>query len=179
MTDREIMLIERAQKGDRTAFQLLLEEHYDMIYRVAYRFTGQKQDAEDVAQEVCVNLARKLASFRGDSGFSTWLYRVVVNTCRDYFKKQHSSRTIQHQYTELENAHLAESAEAARKVAWLYRAIATLDVSLRETALLVLTEEISHAEAGKILGCTESTISWRMHEIRKRLKTLWDTGYDR
>ena len=70
---------------------------------------------------------------------------------------------------------LAEAFEDNRKVAWLYRVIAELEETLRETALLVLAEALSHAEAAKILGCAESTVSWRMHEVRKLLKQRVDT----
>ena len=83
-------LVQKAATGDRAAYQLLLERHYDMIYRVAYRFTGHAQSAEDVAQDVCVSLVDKLKSFRGDSAFSTWIYRIIVNACRDMQRKQSS-----------------------------------------------------------------------------------------
>lgn len=166
----DVTIIARVRKGDAAAFRELLEQHYDMMYRVAYRFTGQAQDAQDIAQEVCVGLTHKLTSFNGKSSFSTWLYRVVVNSCRDFQKKRSNHRTLESSYLEVEKNEQSDKNEADKKIAWLYRTIATLEQSLKETALLVLTEELSHAEAGKILGCAESTISWRMSEIRKYLK---------
>jgi len=63
-------------------------------------------------------------------------------------------------------------------VQWLYQTIATLDEPLPETALLVLSEELSHAQAGQVLGCAESTVSWRMSEVRKLLKKAWEQGHD-
>lgn len=171
-------LIIRAQQGDRAAFQQLLAQHYDMIYRVAYRFTGHRQDAEDVAQEVCIGLVRKLEIFRGDSSFSTWLYRVVVNSCRDYQKKSGSHRSLEQRYLEVEKHEQADHNETNKQIAWLYRHLSTMEESLKETAILVLTEERSHAEAGKILGCAESTISWRMHAVRQHLKNAMDSYYD-
>jgi RNA polymerase sigma-70 factor (ECF subfamily) len=170
--------VERARAGDRAAFQRVLEEHYTMMYRVAYHYTGQAQDAEDIAQDVCVGLVRALASFRGQSSVSTWLYRIVVNACRDFHKKRSTHQRLQQSYLELEKHDAAVEAEEARKRAWLYRAIAALEPALKETALLVLTEELSHAEAGAVLGCAESTISWRMHEIRKQLKATWEASHD-
>lgn len=167
--DRTALAI-KAAAGDRAAFAHLLEDHYDMIYRVAYRFTGSSADAEDAAQEVCCALVDKLKQFRGQSSFTTWLYRVVVNTCHDLRKKRGNQGSLDHRYSELETLLRAEDAEQAKKVSWLYRAIAALKPPLPETALLVLAEDLSHAEAGKILGCAESTISWRMHEVRKQLK---------
>jgi RNA polymerase sigma-70 factor, ECF subfamily len=168
-------LIEKAQNGDRAAFQQLLEQNYNMIYRVAYRFTGHNEDAEDVAQEVCVGLVHKLKSFRGESSFSSWLYRIIVNTCHDLHKKRKNHRELEHKYTEYENLDNAGKNDGKLQLAWLYRTLATLEQPYKETALLVLTEGISHAQAGEILGCAESTISWRMSEVRKMLKSKLDS----
>lgn len=174
----DLTIIELAKKGDGAAFSALLEENYDMMYRVAYRFMGRAQDAQDIAQEVCVGLSHKLMSFNGKSSFSTWLYRVVVNACRDYQKKSGNHRRLESSYIELEKNEQSDKNDSDKKVAWLYRTIATLEQSLKETALLVLTEELSHAEAGKILGCAESTISWRMSEIKKHLKNAMGSYND-
>jgi RNA polymerase sigma-70 factor (ECF subfamily) len=176
--NNELTIIELAKKGDASAFQQLLEGHYNMMYRVAYRFTGQAQDAEDIAQEVCVGLTHKLQSFNGKSSFSTWLYRVVVNSCRDYQKKRSTHRRLESGYIDLEQNLQSDKNDSDKKLLWLYRTITNLEQSLKETALLVLTEELSHAEAGKILGCAESTISWRMHEVRKHLKNAIGSYHD-
>lgn len=178
MMSNELAIIEQAASGDGSAFRQLLEQHYNMIYRVAYRFTGQAQDAEDIAQEVCVGLVHKLRGFNGKSSFSTWLYRVVVNSCRDFQKKNGNHRRLENSYIELDKNEQIDKNETDKKIAWLYRTIATLEQSLKETALLVLAEELSHAEAGKILGCAESTISWRMSEIRKYLKNAMGSYND-
>lgn len=171
-------IINQAQRGDAAAFRHLLQAHYAMMYRVAYRFTGHSADAEDVTQEVCMALVDKLKSYNGRSSFSTWLYRVVVNQCHDFRKKRGADTARDTQYVELEAMELADAREANRKTAWLYRAIAALKPPLPETALLVLAEELSHAEAAKVLDCKESTISWRMHEIRKQLTQLLEGSHD-
>ncbi len=166
----DVSLIRRAQSGEKEAFRQLLEGHYAMIYRVAYRFTGHKSDAEDVAQDVCIALAQKLGSFKGDSAFTTWLYKIVLNACRDFIKKSSNRRRLESVFMDLEAARAEDARHTGKQVAWLYRAIAGMEPGLRETALLVLAEDMSHAEASRVLGCAESTISWRMHEIRKALK---------
>jgi RNA polymerase sigma-70 factor (ECF subfamily) len=174
----DLAMVERAQRGDRDAFAHLLDDHYALIYRVAYRFMGQAQDAEDIAQDVCIALASKLASYRGDSQFSTWLYRIVVNACKDALKKKSTHRNLEHSYTEYAQHDAASTQDTQRGVQWLYQTIATLDEPLPETALLVLSEELSHAQAGQVLGCAESTVSWRMSEVRKLLKKAWETSHD-
>lgn len=178
MTDALQQLIAKAKGGDSAAFRQLLQDHYAMIHRVAYRFTGHTADAEDVAQEVCMVLVDRLRSYNGKSSFSTWLYRVVVNQCHDMRKKRHADMARDTQYVELAAMGAAEATDGHKKASWLYRAIAALKPPLPETAHLVLGEELSHAEAAKILDCKESTISWRMHEIRKQLTLAMEGSYD-
>ena len=134
--------------------------------------TRNAEDAEDIAQDVCLGLAHKLRSFRGQSRFTTWLYRVVVNACRDHARKQKSSQTLQANYAVFREHDEADQRHDANRLDWLNQAVASLEPKLRETAILVLAEDLSHGEAAEALGCAESTVSWRMHEIRKKLKTL-------
>lgn len=172
----DMLLALRARDGEREAFRQLLERHYDLIYRVAYRFFGNAADAEDVAQDVCVGLVDKLASYKGNARFSTWLYRVALNACRDHARRQASIRSLHQGYAEVSALVEAGDRETASMVSWVYEALATLDAAMRETALLVVAENLSHAEAAEILGVKEATVSWRMHEVRKKLKALKD-GY--
>ena len=176
MTTDDESLARQAGAGDRAAFQLLLERHYDRIYRLAYRFLGAQEDAEDLAQDVCVALPGKLRSFRGESRFTTWLYRVVLNSARDLQRRRSSAQRLVSDYAEVST--LARGAQEARQrdTAWLYQALGLLSDDLRETAILVLAEELSHAEAGVVLGIKESTVSWRLHEVRKKLKVLARAG---
>lgn len=171
----DVLLALRARDGDREAFRQLLEGHYDLIYRVAYRFFGNAPDAEDVAQDVCVALVDKLASYRGHARFSTWLYRVALNACRDHARRQSSIRSLHERFAQVSALVEAGDHDTAGRVRWVYEALAMLDAAMRETALLVVAEELSHAEAAEILGVKEATVSWRMHEVRKKLKALKDS----
>jgi RNA polymerase sigma-70 factor (ECF subfamily) len=172
MEASDLDLALRAKNGDGTAFRLLLERHYDMIYRLGRRLLGSAVEAEDLAQDICLGLAGRIASFRGDSRFSTWLYRVVVNACRDHRRKQASRARTQADYMAFAVDDAADWADGVARQDWLKAALARLDEGLRETALLVVGEDLSHAEAGEILGIAEKTVSWRMHEVRKRLKSM-------
>jgi RNA polymerase sigma-70 factor (ECF subfamily) len=87
MTDDDELAV-RAGAGDAEAFRLLLERHYDRIYRLADRFFGNRADAKDIAQDVCAALPKKLQSFAARARFTTWIYQVVVNTCRDQLRSQ-------------------------------------------------------------------------------------------
>ncbi len=163
-----------ALRGDREAFRRLVERHYDMIYRVAYRYVGAAADAEDIAQEVCITLATKLSRFRGRSRFSTWLTSIVINRCRDHLRRRKSSARLAEQYVALREAEEADQANSDRRSQWLHEMLQSLEPSLRETVLLVVAEDLSHAEAAKALGCAESTVSWRMHAARKHLRARMD-----
>lgn len=172
MTDDDRELAKQACAGDSAAFQHLLERHYDTAYRYAYRFTRNAENAEDIAQDVCLGLAHKLRSFRGQSRFTTWLYKVVVNACRDHARKQKSSQALQANFAVFRELDATNQRHDAGRLDWLNEAVASLEPKLRETAILVLAEDLSHSEAARALGCAESTVSWRMHEVRKKLKTL-------
>lgn len=173
MTD-DSSLAAAAIRGDREAFRRLVERHYDTIYRVAYRYVGSRADAEDIAQDVCITLATKLSRFRNRSRFSTWLISVVVNRCRDHLRRRKSSDALVEKYAVLRDLEEGDQADTDKKLRWLHASLQSLEPSLRETVLLILGEDLSHGEAAKILGCAESTVSWRVHMAKKQLKALTD-----
>jgi RNA polymerase sigma-70 factor (ECF subfamily) len=172
-TDDSVLAAE-ALRGDRDAFRRLIERHYDTIYRIAYRYLGSAADAEDIAQDVCIALANKLGQFKGRSKFTTWLYTVVINACRDFSRRRKSSQGLMERYGVQRAMDEADQADDEKRAAWLQEALAGLEPNLRETVLLVVGEEMSHAEAAEVLGCAESTVSWRMHTVKKLLRARLD-----
>ena len=163
-----------AAAGDADAFRALLERHYDGIFRLAFRFTGQRADAEDIAQDVCVGLADRLGGFRGEAKFSTWLYRIVVNACRDRLRRRATRQRATAAFAETEDLRRAAEAHHGEQMDWVWESLSRFPEDIQETAILVLSEELNHAEAAAILGVKESTVSWRMHELRKGLKQMAD-----
>ncbi|MEO1142169.1 MAG: RNA polymerase sigma factor [Pseudomonadota bacterium] len=170
MTDSE--LAELAVNGDSGAFQALLERHYDAIFRIAMRFVRHRETAEDVTQDVCLSLNSKLKSWRKDANFKTWLYQVVLNRVRDLKRKETTGARVLKDYSELETLRQGEEAETERQIDWLHDMLSRVNADLRETAVLVVGEGMNHAEAGEILGVKESTISWRMSELKKALREI-------
>ena len=77
----ENILVKKAINGDNSAFEMLMEKHMGIIYNIALRMTANQDDAEDMTQEIMIKIFRSLSSFKGNSKFSTWIYRVAVNTC--------------------------------------------------------------------------------------------------
>ncbi len=176
----ESELIRRAQAGNADAFESLLETRYDTLYRFAYKWCGNKTDAEDVAQQACIKLARSISQFRFESQFTSWLYRLVINCAKDWQKTQarhESVDVVLHDDDETLENHLSSSvvsdAENTIYLRQILSLLGTMAEGFKETALLVHAEGLSHAEAADILGVKESTISWRLHEIRKQLQTFY------
>ncbi len=161
-----------AGSGDRAAFASLLARHYDRIFGLAFRLTGSRADAEDLAQDICAALPVKLGHWRAEARFTTWLYRVVVNAAHD-LRRRHATRArAADGWGDWEIARQAQMAEEAEALDWLTAAMARLTPELRDTVALVLGEEMTQAEAGLVLGVSEGTIAWRMSEVKKRLRAI-------
>ena len=165
-------LVEAALHGDGEAFTDLVLRHYDRIFRLAWRVLGSVPDAEDVAQDVCAALPGKLGTFRREARFTTWLHRIVLNAARDRLRRMAAENRRAEGWGEVECFRRAEAAEAQAEQEWLMQAMAALPEALRETVALVLGEDLTHAEAGEVLGVTEGTVSWRMSEARKALRAM-------
>ncbi len=161
-----------AGEGDRAAFAALIDRHYDRIFRFAWRLTGAADQAEDLAQDVAILLARRIRQFRGDAKFTTCLYQVVLNAARDRMRRSASRAKARDAFADVDDLRRGEEAERKRSAEWLRVALAELPQDLHETSVLVLDEGLSHAQAGEVLGISEGTISWRLSEIRKRLKAM-------
>lgn len=182
MTKELQHLISRAQRGDRDAFSRLVEDHYASMFCFACRYCGNRQDAEDVTQQACIKLARAIGQFRFESAFSSWLYRLVINTARDLHKSQRSqnSTILQQSWpgSELDDLPVPDNAESAVLLQQVIGLVAKMGEGFREVLALVLGEGLTHAEAAVILEVKESTVSWRLHEIRKRLSADVQPGVD-
>lgn len=164
------ILARRAAAGDRNAFSELLERHYALIYRVGARMLGGGAEAEDLAQDVCVGLVTRLASYGGQSRFTTWLYRVVVNAARDAMRRNATRRRNEQEFVEQDVRGHRQSSSGGEDSIWLQQVLGQLSEELRATVILVLAEGLRHGEAGKILGVSEATVSWRLHQARKKLR---------
>lgn len=172
METSDEILVDRAQSGDGTAFELLVERHYDLVLRLGYRMLGSQSQAEELAQDVCCALPIKLGSFRGDAKFTTWLYRVSINAANDVLRKRNSRNQAQKTWGDISTLQHQASAEKSTELEWLSQAMTTLPPDLRETLVLILAEDMKHAEAAEVLGVSTGTISWRVSEAKKHLRAL-------
>ena len=169
MDDRHLTgLIRDAQGGDVASFAELLDLHYDAIYRIAWKWCGHRTNAEDIAQQSCIKLATSLTQFRFRAAFTTWLYQLVISCAQDWQRSQQ-----RHEHEELPEIDRTPDGAAHPEdhiyLAQLIEQLDELGEGMKETALLVHAEGLSHAEAAEILRVSESTISWRIHAIRKAM----------
>jgi RNA polymerase sigma-70 factor (ECF subfamily) len=167
-------LAEKAAGGCRESFAALLELYYVRIHRLAWRFCGSQVLAEDIAQDVCVKLATGIRSFRGEAAFSTWIWRITYTTAADRMRAGQRMYSVEpSQIIEMVDADAgsrAPSPEEAVEGAELWKAVRTLPDQQRDAVLLVYGEDMSHAEAAVVMGCQEKTVSWHLHEAKKRLR---------
>ena len=167
--DPDVDLIAAAMGGDRDAFGLLLQRHYNRIHGLAWQLTGSRADADDIAQDVCCTLVEKIGGFRGEARFTTWLCGIVVNACRDQKRRRRSFLGFTERLGVPTGLTRGPDGRDLHDAMWVKSAVARLKPAYRDAVVLVAGQELSHAEAAEILGVAESTISWRLHEVRRLL----------
>jgi RNA polymerase sigma-70 factor (ECF subfamily) len=166
-------VIEACQGGDREAFRLLFETYKDRVFSIAvYSFGGDETAANDVSQQIFLKLMTSIGQFRGESAFTTWLYRLVVNACMDEQRKRRrflpfgeskpmnkleERRPQEKRYARLELAHTVQEA------------IQELTPKLRMPILLKYVEGLSYEEIAGVLGCSKGTVASRLNRGHQRL----------
>ena len=169
-------LVERAKGGELEAYSELVRRHRERIFRTVYRFAGDHGDADDLAQETFLQAFRQLGRFREQSGFYTWLYRIAVNLSLNFLKKKKREMGRQALDDRAADEHPAPdftpelASQNSELRARLDQAVESLPLSYRSAFILVAQEGMSHGQAGRILGCSANTVSWRMHKARKMLQ---------
>lgn len=178
----EQQLITRVKERDAGAFRILVERYMKLAYNTAYNLVRNHEDAEDIAQESFVRIYRSIDAFRGDSEFTTWLYRITVNAALDRIKQRKGKderevRNMDH--------HLAHHAvmpnESADLTGHIERALHELPTLQRAVVILRHINGLSTRKVGEILQCSEGTVKTHLHrglkKMRVRLEFLHEEGY--
>ena len=171
----EKTLIELAGRGDREASAELIRRYRERIYRTILRFTRNPADADDLFQETFLHVFRSLRSFGRRSSFYTWIYRIAVNQCLNFLKKKNRETPSGQPFQALAFEGVSrpgppESVASAELLDRLATAIDSLPLAYRACFNLVVFQGMSHRQAAWALGCSEKTVSWRMHKARKMLQ---------
>ncbi len=165
--------LERARRGDRDAFGRLVRRHQRRVYAAALHILGNHSDADDATQEAFVRAYRGLGSFDGRADFSTWLYRIAVNTALNALRSGGAEAAhVGGRPEALGQAEPspAQQAQDAGEVARVLEAVTQLSPALRVTLVLATIEELPHKQIAEILEIPEGTVAWRVNEARRLLK---------
>lgn len=168
----ERTLIAEAAKGDRTAARELYDAHVERVHRITYRICGDADLAEDLTQDVFVQVFRKLDTFRWESSFGTWLHRVALTVSLNAMRKV---KRFRQRETVLEDEFHAEYESGELEPEFrdkLTAAIDALPEGSRVALVMHTIEGYSHAEIGKMLGIAEGTSKARVFDARARLKKM-------
>jgi len=172
-TDEDKVWVLQSRNGDPAAFESLIRTHQRMIHSLTFRMTGSLADAEDLAQEAFIRAYRQLNSYQGTAKFSSWLYRIAVNACLNWRQRETRREQIYARWAESNNA-LQSGPEPVAGDDNLSREVqsALMKLPAKQRAAIVLTvyDGHNHAEAAKILGCSGTTVSWRVFAARRKLK---------
>ena len=197
MTEREIdqQLVERVQRGDKAAFDLLVVKYQRKIFRLLSRLIRDSAEIEDVAQEAFVKAYRALPNFRGDSAFYTWLYRIAINTAKNYLVSQ-GRRAPTSTQADIEDAETFDDGDQLRDLNTpdsmlvtkqvgeaVNRAIDQLPEDLRTAIVLRELEGLSYEEIAESMQCPIGTVRSRIFRAREaialELRPILDIAKDK
>jgi RNA polymerase sigma-70 factor (ECF subfamily) len=168
--DRDLALCKRCQQGDIHALEELYKRHKDKVYALALRMTNNVQDAEDIVQEIFLQVHRKIGDFRGDAAFSSWLYRVSTNVTLSALRHR-KRRTRESPVEDIETKGQQPQAQTARLLKpYLEEAIASLPPKSRMVFVLHDVQGFQHDEIAGMLNCSVGTSKSQLHKARAHLR---------
>ena len=179
--EHEKHCIERVLKGDANAFEHLVHAYEKTVYNLALRTLGNREDAEDVTQEAFLKAYRSLDSFRGDSKFSVWLYRIVSNLCLDLLRsrqrKPTQSLTVEDDDGETDELEISDDHFSPEKLLdrkltreSVQRGLASLPDDARQILLLRELQGMSYEEMGAVMGISPQNVGVKLFRIKEQLK---------
>lgn len=178
----EALLIERCKEGDDEAFSLLIDRYQQKVYNTAFRMMGNYHDASDCAQEVFLRIFRSIRSFRGESSFSTWVYHITVNVCKDELRsrQRHIEDSIdemlqtpdgeRHKEIASDSPEPSEVYERTEMMERLQELINELEPNYRMILLMREHDEMSYQEIADMLGLSIGTVKSRINRARIALR---------
>lgn len=189
MTFDEPKLLKELRSGDRRAFRKLVEKTQDNVYNTCFSFVKNKQDAEDIAQQVYIEVHKNISKFREDAKLSTWMYRIAVNRSLNHIKSKKRHQQVHSLDEMMASEHIRElpavdnstddnEFEYKRKIAILQMAIETLPENQKIAVNLNKFEHLPYQEVAEIMGMSLSAVSALLNRakisLQKKVKLLYE-----
>ena len=186
----ERILVEQLKQGDEAAFKTIVETWQNMVYNTALGIVQSQEDAEDIAQEVFVQVYQSISSFKGESKFSTWLYRITVTKSLDHERKKKRKkrfgfvRSLFGEQNEVivnppDFNHPGVALDNKENAAVLFKAIAELPENQRVAFTLNKVEGLSYQEVSDVMKTTVSSVESLMHRAKNNLRKKLEDYYNR
>ena len=173
------LLLRKAQRGDPEAFGRLMEPLEQLVWRVCWHYTGDREASSDCGQEAMIRIWRALDSYRGDCAFESWVYRIAANCCMYWLRKKKRDRSVSMEPMRDQGFDPADTSPGteAQVIAKderrrLREAIALLPEDQREALVLTQLERVSYEEAARMLDVSEGTVKSRVNRAKARLKEI-------
>ena len=173
------LLLRKAQHGDPEAFEQLITPLEQLIWRICWHYTGNRESTEDCGQETMIRIWRSLDSYRGDCALESWVYRIAANCCMDYLRKKKRDKSVSMEPMRDQGFDPAdpspgteEQVVAADEQKRLREAITMLPEDQREALIMTQLEKVPYEEAAKLLEVSEGTIKSRVNRAKARLKEI-------
>ncbi len=173
------LLLRKAQRGDPEAFGRLMEPLEQLVWRVCWHYTGDREASSDCGQEAMIRIWRALNRYRWDCAFESWVYRIAANCCMDWLRKKKRDRSVSIEPMKDQGFDPADTSPGteAQVIAKderrrLREAIALLPEDQREALVLTQLERVSYEEAARMLDISEGTVKSRVNRAKARLKEI-------
>lgn len=185
----DLEIVEKVKAGQSEAYGELVEKYQDRVFNAAWRVCGHLEDARDITQEAFVKAFENISSFRQQSGFLTWVYRIAVNLALSHRRKEHrrgvsldpvgregQAEALMEHAARQAQRDSAGSLEAGERQRALARALHELDEDQRAVVVLRDIEGLDYQEIGEVLGIPPGTVRSRLHRARNALRQAIDAG---
>ena len=173
------LLLRRAQRGDPEAFGQLMEPMEQLVWRVCWHYTGDREASSDCAQDAMIRIWRGLESYRGDCAFESWVYRIAANCSMDWLRKKKRDRSVSMEPMKEQGFDPADTSPgtedqviAKDERRRLREAIALLPEDQREALVLTQLERVPYEEAARMLDTTEGTVKSRVNRAKAKLREI-------
>ena len=177
------LLLQKARRGDPDAFEQLIGPLEQLVWRVCWHYTGNRNAAEDCGQETMIRIWRNLKNYRGECALESWVYRIAANCCMDWLRKKKRDRSISVEPLREQGFDPADPAPGTEEQAVatdehrrLREAIAALPEEQREALVLTQLEKVPYETAAGILGVSEGTVKSRVNRGKARLREILSEG---